>query len=75
MDKGYAATGVVLYLAGAPVDWKSLKETVVAVSTQESEYVTLSKGGMLILHLRHLLKRMSRKQARRSGFFMTNWVL
>ena len=31
MDKGYSTTGVVLFLAGAPVDWKSVKQTVVAV--------------------------------------------
>ena len=42
MDKGYSTTGAVVSLAGAPVDWKSVKQTVVAVSTLESEYVALS---------------------------------
>ena len=55
MDKGYSTTGVVLFLAGAPVDWKSVKQMVVAVSTLESVYVALSKTCLMTIHLRHLL--------------------
>ena len=32
MDKGYSTTGVVVCLAGAPIDWKSVKQTVVSLS-------------------------------------------
>ena len=31
MDKGYSTTGVVACLAGAPINWKSVKHTVVSV--------------------------------------------
>ena len=52
MDKEYSTTGVVLYLAGAPVDWKSVRQTVVAMSTLELEYVALSKVSLMIIYLR-----------------------
>ena len=59
----------VAYLAGAPVDWKSVKQMVVAVSTLESEYVALSKACLIMLHLRHLLKTTSSEQTRATVFF------
>ena len=31
MDKGYSTTGVAVCLAGAPIDWKWVKQTVVSV--------------------------------------------
>ena len=35
LDTDYSTTGVVLYCAGGPVDWMSMKQTVVAISTVE----------------------------------------
>ena len=72
MDEGYSTTGAVVYLAGAPVDWKSVKQTVVAVPTLESEYVALSKACLTILHLRHLLKTTSSEQTRATVVFEGN---
>ena len=72
MDKGYSTTGVVWYLAGAPVDWKSVKQTVVAVSTLESEYVALSKACLMIIHLRYLLKTISSEQSETTLGFEDN---
>ena len=72
MDKGYSTTGAVVYLAGAPVDWKSVKQTVVAVSTLESEYVALLKACLMIIHLRHLLKTISSEQTRATVVFEDN---
>ena len=42
-------------MVGAPADWKSVKQMVVAVSTPEPRYVTLSKACLIMLHHRHLL--------------------
>ena len=72
MDEGYSATGAVVYLAGAPVDWKSVKQTVVAVPTLESEYVALSKACLMILHPRHLLKTINSEQTRATVVFEDN---
>ena len=35
-DKGYSTAGVVLCLAGGPVNWRSTKQTVAAISTFEA---------------------------------------
>ena len=53
-DKGYSTTGSVLYVAGGPVEWRSTKQTVVAISTVEAEYVAMPKACVMILHFRNL---------------------
>ena len=50
LDTGYSTTGVVPYFAGGPVDWMSTKQTVVAISTVEAEYVTMSKACLMVTH-------------------------
>ena len=60
-DEGYSTTGVVLYFAGGPVDWTSKKQTVVAISTVEAEYVALSKACVMVIHCRNLLQSMNEK--------------
>ena len=72
MDKGYSTTGVVVCLAGAPIDWKWVKQTVVSVSTLESEYVALSKACLMVVYLRHLLKTISIKQSAATVVFEDN---
>ena len=62
-----------MYLAGAPVDWKSAKQTVVAVSTLESEFA-LAKACLIIIHLRHLLKAISSEQGEATVVLRTTWV-
>ena len=61
-DKGYSSTGIVLYFAGDPVDWRSTKQTVVAISTVEAEYVAMSKACVMVLHFQNLLESMNEKQ-------------
>ena len=61
-DKGYWTTGIVLYFAGAPADWRSTKQTVVAISTVEAEYVAMSKACVMVLHFQNLLESMNEKQ-------------
>ena len=72
MDKEYSTTGVVVCLAGAPIDWKSVKQTVVSVSTLESEYVALSKACLMVVYLRHLLKTTSSEQSAVTVVFEDN---
>ena len=54
--KGYSTTAVVLFLAGGPVDWRSVKQTVAAISTVKAEYVALSKACTMILSFCHLME-------------------
>ena len=57
------STGVVLMLAGGPVDSVCVKQTVLATSSAEAEYViAMSKACKMILHWRHLLKTINREQ-------------
>ena len=71
-DKGYSTTGVVLYLASGPVDWRSTKQTVVAISTAEAEYVAMSKACMMILHFRDLLESINEKPKQATVVFEDN---
>lgn len=41
-DDRRSTTGVALFLAGGPVYWRSVKQTVVALSSVEPEYVAMS---------------------------------
>ena len=50
-EKRYSTTGVVLYFAGGPVDWRSTMQTVVAISNVEAEDVAMSKACVIVLHL------------------------
>ena len=70
--EGYATTGVVLYLAGGPVDWRSAKQTVVVISTVEAEYVAMSKACVLVLHFRNLLESINEKQKQATVVFEDN---
>ena len=58
--------------AGAPIDWKLVKQTVVSVSTLESEYAAWSKACLLLLYLRPLLETIVVNKARRPWFFEDN---
>ena len=71
-DKGYSATGVVLYIAGGPADWRSTKQTVVAISTVEAESVAMSKACVMILHFRNLLESINDKQKQTTVVFEDN---
>ena len=44
------------------MDWRSTKQTVVAISTVDAEYVATSKACVMVLHFRNLLESMDEKQ-------------
>ena len=73
VDKGYSTTGVVLDLAGAPVDWKSVKLTVVTMSLKGGRRACgVVESVMMMLHLRHLLKTIGREQSQATVVFEDN---
>ncbi|RVW26496.1 Retrovirus-related Pol polyprotein from transposon TNT 1-94 [Vitis vinifera] len=53
-------SGYVFTLGGAAVSWKSSKQTVIARSTMESEFIALDKCGEEAEWLRHLLEDIPR---------------
>ena len=62
----------VIYFAGAPLDWKSQLQIVVAISSVEAEYVALSKVCTMTLHVRQLLKTVSLEQGEATVTFEDN---
>ena len=74
-DKGYSATGIVLYFVGGPVDWRSTMQTVVAISTVEAEHVAMPKACVMVLHFRILFESMNEKQEQATVMFEDNSVV
>ena len=54
------------------MDWRSTKQTVVAISTVEAEYVAMSKACVMILHFRNLLESINEKQKQATVVFDDN---
>lgn len=50
-----STTGYVLTLSGSPVIWRSAKQTTVALSTMEAEYVTLAECAREVTWVRQFL--------------------
>ena len=53
-----STSGYVFTLGGAAVSWKSSKQTCIARSTMESEFIALDKAGEEAEWLRHFLEDM-----------------
>ena len=57
IDNRKSTSGYVFQIGGAPVSWKSSKQSCVALSTAEAEYLALSTAAQEAIWLRHLLSR------------------
>ena len=55
-EESKSTSGYVFTLAGAAVSWKSTKQTCIARSTMESEFIALDKAGEEAEWLRHFLE-------------------
>ena len=56
VDDRKSTSGYVFKLSGAPITWKSKKQTSVALSTAEAEYLSLAAAVQEAVWLRHLLE-------------------
>ena len=54
-DNSRSTTGFIFYLANGPISWRSKEQQTVALSTAESEYMSLSAASQEAIHLRELL--------------------
>ena len=52
----HSTTGNVFLLADGPISWMSKKQTIVALSTSEAEYVSVSAATQEVVWLRRLLE-------------------
>ena len=53
-DDGKSTSGYVFLASGGAITWKSKKQSIIALSTTESEYVALSEAGREATWLRNL---------------------
>ena len=58
-----STTGVVLMLAGAAIEWRSKRQSIVAQSSAEAEYIAGADAAKSIAYLRQLLKHLGCPQA------------
>ena len=56
-----STSGYVFLLGGAAVSWKSAKQTTVALSTAEAEYIALSTASQEAMWLQQLMSDLSKK--------------
>jgi hypothetical protein len=54
-DDSHSIGGYVYYLFGSPISWHSQKQTVIATSSTEAEYISLSNAAREQIHLSQLL--------------------
>ena len=59
MDDRKSCIGNLLVLAGGPVSWKSVKQTSIALSTMEAEYMALAEVSKEVVYIKRLLFHIS----------------
>ena len=57
-----STTGFVITYNGAPISWKSIKQTVVALSSAEAEYIAMSSCAKEMTWIRRLLWEFTNRQ-------------
>ena len=56
MENRHSTTGNVFIMAGGPISWLSQKQSTVALSTAEAEYIALSSAAQEVVWLKQLLQ-------------------
>lgn len=62
MDTRHSTSGYIILVNGSPVSWKSTKQSVVALSSAEAEYVSLSTTAREVCWIRRLYAELSQAQ-------------
>lgn len=55
-------SGFVCFLSNSPVMWKSKKQTIVATSSAEAEYIALSSGAKEVIWIKRMIESFGLKQ-------------
>ena len=53
-----STSGYIFRLGSSPITWMSKKQSTIALSSTEAEYIALTTGAKEALHLRHLLMQL-----------------
>lgn len=54
-DERKSISGYIIFMCNAPLDWFATKQNIVALSSTEAEYISLSTGSKSSIYLRNLL--------------------
>jgi hypothetical protein len=65
-------TGQVLKLGGGPVSWQSRKQSIVALSSTEAEYIAMGETGREVIWLRSLLSELGCAPSRPTPLWVDN---
>lgn len=71
-DSRKSTTGYMLLFHGAPVIWKSTKQSIVATSSTEAEFVAATMACKEVMYARQLLKELGEKQKRATDMHIDN---
>ena len=71
-DSRKSTSGYIFTLGGSPISWRSTKQSVVALSTTEAEYIALSQAAQEAVWLRHLFTNMKLKISNPTVLFEDN---
>jgi len=58
IDDRKSRSGKVLFLCGAPISWKSIKQASMSLSTMEAEYTALAEISREIIYIKRILEYM-----------------
>ena len=72
IDDCKSTSGYVFQIGGAPVSWKSSKQSCVALSTTEAEYIALSTAAQEAIWLRRLLSELKRESMKPTTIYEDN---
>ena len=67
-----STSGILAMMSGAAVQWKSNRQSTVAMSSTEAEYIAGAEAAMLIIGLRNLLKEVGAEQLNPTPLFIDN---
>jgi hypothetical protein len=69
-----STSGYVFMLAGAAISWKSMKQSVVALSTAEAEYIAAAEGSRENYAIRRLMEVIGAAQDKPTPFNIDNTI-
>lgn len=72
LDDRKSTSGYVFQVGGAPVSWRSCKQSSVALSTAEAEYIALSSAAQEAIWMRTLLSELKRESTKPALIYEDN---
>jgi len=72
IDTRHSTTGYVVLLNGGPIVWRTKKQSIIAASTTEAEFVAASVACREILWARQLMSEIGREQCEPTNLYVDN---